>query len=323
MTTSTRPPVIGIAPGQAAGTRRARRRWARRAFPYGLVAPAAVLFSAVLGYPLVRLVVISGQDYGLRALFSGHSGWIGWANYRAVLTDGQLWPVLARTVLLCATLVAGTLVIGLGVAVMMTRLGRRMRTTVALCLITAWAMPTVAATLVWQWLFQPMYGVANWSLTATGLFGDLHQYDWTARSWSALLVVWLLVVWQAVPFVALTLYAGLSQIPREYYEAAAIDGAGPVSAFRAITLPFLRPILLLVTIMSIIWDFNVFTQIWILTHGGPGTATTTIVVWGFAKAFSANAFGRGAAIAVIAVVLLIGLTIRHLTRLVRLGEETS
>jgi N,N'-diacetylchitobiose transport system permease protein len=279
------------------------------------------VLALVLGYPLARLGVISFQDYGLRALFTGRVSWAGTADYTAVWHDPQLGPVLLRTLCFCVSLVAGTLLIGLGAALMMRRLGRRMRGAVTLSLIMAWAMPPVAATLVWQWLFQPVYGVVNWLLTRTGLFGDLSQHDWTTSAFSAFSVVWLLVVWQSVPFVALTLHAGLTQIPRSHYEAAALDGAGPWATFRVITLPFLRPLLALVVILSVIWDFNVFTQIWVLTGGGPGQGTTTLGIWSYTKAFSGDDFGQGAAIAVGSVLLLLVLTLYHLRRLVRSGEE--
>jgi N,N'-diacetylchitobiose transport system permease protein len=188
-----------------------------------------------------------------------------------------------------------------------------MRTLVTFCLIAAWAVPNVAATMLWTWLFQPTYGVVNWLLR-------LGQYDWTAHTVSALLLVWLLVVWQSVPFVALTLYAGLSQIPGDYYEAAALDGAGYWTRFRVITVPFLRPILLLVTVLSVIWDFNVFNQIWLLTGGGPDGGTTTLVVWSFRRAFASQSYGQGAAIAVLATALLTALTWYYVRRLVRAGE---
>ncbi|MGW3962630.1 carbohydrate ABC transporter permease [Amycolatopsis sp. NPDC005003] len=300
---------------------RTRERTRRRSLlPYGLLLPAAALLGLVLGYPLVRLVGISLQEYGLRSLFTGKTGFAGGDNYTAVLADPQLLPVLARTVGFCAALVIGTLVIASGVALLLQRLGRGMRTAVTLCLIAAWALPNVASTLVWQWLFQPGYGVVNWLLTRLG-FGDLTQRDWTASPASAFTLVWLLVVWQSVPFAALTLHAGLSQIPRSYYEAAALDGAGPWRTHRTITLPFLQPILGLVTILSVIWDFTVFNQIWILTQGGPAGGTTTLGIWTFTRAFSRNDFGQGAAIAVVSVVLLVGLTAVYVRRLVRSGED--
>jgi N,N'-diacetylchitobiose transport system permease protein len=302
------------------GTAR-RRRGRVRALPYGLLAPAAVILGLVVGYPLVRLVIISTQGFGLRALFTGHTQSVGFANYTAVWHDPQLAAVLIRTVLFAATLVAGTLAIGLGVALAMARLGKRMRTAVTLCLISAWAMPTVASTLIWQWLFQPTYGVVNWLLSWPRIFGNHTDYDWLAHPISAFAVVWLLVVWVSVPFVALTLYAGLSQIPGEYYEAAALDGSGFWRSFRVITVPFLRPILLLVSILSVIWDFNVFNQIWLLTQGGPEGGTTTIGIWSFTKAFAAQSYGQGAAIAVVSVVLLAAMTGFWVRRLVKSGEE--
>jgi N,N'-diacetylchitobiose transport system permease protein len=290
---------------------RARRR--RSALPYVLLAPAALVLALVIGYPLVRLVLISFQDYGLRALFSGRTRWTGFANYTAVLHGDEIVPMLVRTALVCVAMAGGTLLIGMGVALAMRSLGRRMRTLVTFCLIAAWAVPNVAATMLWTWLFQPTYGVVNWLL-------GLGQYDWTAHTVSALLLVWLLVVWQSVPFVALTLYAGLSQIPADYYEAAALDGAGYWTRFRVITVPFLRPILLLVTVLSVIWDFNVFNQIWLLTGGGPDGGTTTLVVWSFRRAFASQSYGQGAAIAVLATALLTALTWYYVRRLVRAGE---
>ena len=303
------------------GARRARRRRSERATPYLLLAPAALVLGVIYGFPLVRLLAISTQDYGLRALFTGSSPWIGFANYGHVFTGGQFIPVLLRTLVFCAALVAGTLLVGMLVALMLGSIGRRMRGAVTLCLICAWAVPNIAATLVWQWLFQPGYGVINWLLSRLGMFGDLTDHQWFATSFSAFAVVWLLVVWQSVPFVALTLRAGLSQIPRSYYETAALSGAGAWTTFRLVTLQFLRPILLLVGILSVVWDFNVFNQIWILTQGGPDGGTTTLGIWSFTKAFSSESFGQGAAIAVVSVLMLLAITAAYVRRLVRAGEE--
>jgi N,N'-diacetylchitobiose transport system permease protein len=289
--------------------------------PYALLLPAALLLGAVQGYPLVRLVVISLEKFGLRALFTGKPEWTGLNNYTDILRDQEFGPVLLRTVLFCLALVVGTMVIGIGVALLLGELGRRMRTAVTLVLIAAWAMPNVAATLIWQWLFQPLYGVVNWLLAAVGILSDQSQYNWLSHALPAFTVVWLLVVWQSVPFAALTLHAALSQIPRAYYEAAMISGAGYWTSFRIVTLPFLRPILLLVTILEVIWDFNVFNQIWILTQGGPGGGTTTMGIWSFTRAFASQSYGQGAAIAVLSVLLLMALTAYYARRLVRTGAD--
>jgi N,N'-diacetylchitobiose transport system permease protein len=120
--------------------------------------------------------------------------------------------------------------------------------------------------------------------------------------------------------VALTLYAGQSQIPAEYYEAAQLDGASEWRIYRSITLPFLRPVLYLVAILQVIWHFNTFNQLWILTQGGPDSGTTTLSIWSFQKAFAANSFGQGSAIAVITAILLVILTAFYIRRLIRTGE---
>ncbi len=275
----------------------------------------------MLGYPLVWLVLLSFQDYGLQALFTGIAQWNGVENYVAIFTDASFVPVFARTVAFTVALVVATLAIGLLLAELMMQIGKGLRTALGLVLILAWALPTVASTLLWQWLFQPLYGVVNWLLTQLRVFGDLTSHSWVQDQFQAFLLIGMLVVWQAVPFVALTIYAGRSQIPAEYYEAAMLDGASAWQRYRLVTLPVLAPVLQLVAILSIIWDFNVFNQIWILTSGGPDGGTTTLGVWAFQKAFSSNAFGQGAAIAVVTTVILMILTTFYMRRLVRSGDD--
>ena len=317
--TSTAERVPGSAPA-GPGTRRRRSVGSSRA-PLVLLAPAALLLLALVVYPLVRLVVISFQDYGLRAIFTGQAGFAGFSNYTNVLADPSFWPVILRTVLVTGAMVVGTIGIGMAVSQLLTRLGVAMRTIVSVVLVLAWAMPNVASSLVWQWLFQPFYGVLNWLITQLGVFGDHTQDNWASSPGQALTIVLSLVIWQAVPFVALTLYAAQSQIAPEYYEAGSLDGATAWAMYRAITLPALVPTLLLVTILSVIWDFNVFNQIWLLTRGGPEDTTLTLGIWTFVKSFVSNAYGQGAAIAVISTLILGALTSYYIRRLVRSGEE--
>ncbi|WP_214106641.1 carbohydrate ABC transporter permease [Acrocarpospora catenulata] len=311
--------TVPSVPPDSSAPRKVRRGRRPSALPYALLVPALLVLALVVGYPLVRLGVISTQGYGLRALFTGRPESVGAANYQELWLNPALVSTLVRTLVFAGSLAAGTLLIGLAVAHLMAAVGPRMRTAVTLSLISAWAMPNVASTLVWQWLFQPTYGVVNWLLTAVGI-GDYQQHSWFSDPNEAFAVIWLLVVWQAVPFVALTLYAGISQIPREYYEAAACDGANALQRLRVITFPCLRPILLLVGILSVIWDFNVFNQIWLLTGGGPGDATTTIGIWSFQRAFAAQDYGQGAAIAIASVLLLMTMTGYYVRRLIRAGE---
>src|SRR5579871_410375 len=241
--------------------------------PYWLLLPSIALTIALLGYPIVRLVETSFQKYGLFELINHKTTWIGAQNYTSIFSSSSFWQAVLRTVLFTAACVGGTMVLGTVVALALKRLGRTMRTVVSVVMVLAWAMPPVSAAIVWQWLFANEFGVVDWILTELHL-GNLTNFDWTGRSpLIAFCVITMMIVWQAIPFVALSLYAGLVQIPSELYESARVDGAGGFSIWRSVTLPLLAPIFGLLTILSIIWDFNVFTQIYVLTQGGPNNGT--------------------------------------------------
>ena len=218
-------------------------------------------------------------------------------------------------------MVAGSIVIGAGISHLLTRLSAVMRYIITVVLILAWAMPNVASSLVWSWLFQPGYGVVNWLLTQLHVFGDLTNTDWSNDPALSYLSIWMLIVWQAVPFIALTLYAAETQIPVEYKEAAGMDGAGEWRIYKTITLVFLKPTLLLVTILSIIWDFNVFNQIWLISQGGPDDATSTLGIFTYKTAFVGFQIGQGSAISVVTTLLLLILTAFYIRNLIRSGED--
>ena len=155
------------------------------------------------------------------------------------------------------------MVIGTLLALLLVRVSLVVRLLLTGGLILAWSMPTVVAVQVWYWMTNYENGILNYVLTELHL-GDFFHHDWYATTFSQLALVTTLVVWGALPFVAITLYAALSQVPRELVEAAEIDGARPWSVFRDVTLPILKPVLLILTSLSIIWDFGVFTQPYLL-----------------------------------------------------------
>lgn len=289
--------------------------------PVALLAPAMTVVIALILVPILFLVFTSFTDFDQKSLFTGTFQFVGISQYTAVFTDSGFWLAFARTVGFTTAMVAGSVVLGMGVAQLLAVLGRGMRYVVTVVLILAWAMPNVASSLVWNWLFQPGYGVANWLLTSTHFFGDLTDVNWGERAPLAYLAIWMLIVWQAVPFIALTLYAAQTQVPTEYFEAARLDGAGEWLIYRRLTVPFLKPTLLLMTILSIIWDFNVFNQIWLVSQGGPHDATSTLGVWTYKTAFVGFHLGQGAAIAVVTLLLLLGLTAFYIRSLVRSGED--
>jgi N,N'-diacetylchitobiose transport system permease protein len=289
--------------------------------PWALLSPALIAILLLVGSAIVLLALMSFTDMGRRTLFTGAYDSVGLANYKDIFTDPDFWAALFRTIWFTAAMVAGSVLVGMLFATLMTRLGTFVRYVLVVALVFAWAMPNVASTQVWNWLFQPGYGVVNWLLTQLHVFGDLTQTDWSANTWLGYLSIWLLIVWQAVPFVALTLYAAQSQIDPSFYEAARLDGAGEWRIYRQITLPFLAPTLTLITILSVFWDFNVFNQIWLLTGGGPGNSTSTLGIWTYKTAFVSFDIGQGAAIALVTTVLLMLFSAFYVRRLLRSGED--
>ena len=224
---------------------------ARGSVPYLLVAPVVVAIVAILGYPLYKLVTLSFQQYGLPELIQRHGEWIGLENYRSVLSDSVFWDTLVRTIVFTAANVALTIVLGTLIALLLLRLSAPVRILLTSGLVLVWSMPAVVAVQVWYWMTNFQNGILNYVLTELGL-GDYFQHDWYGSPFSQLAMVTVLIVWGAIPFVTVTVYAGLAQVPRELVEAAQIDGASPLRVFRDVTFPILKPILLILTSLSII-----------------------------------------------------------------------
>jgi N,N'-diacetylchitobiose transport system permease protein len=308
------------------GTSRRRRRvWARvgrGGAPYALIAPVLLVIGLILGDPLYFLVRLSLQRYGLFELIRHQGVGVGLANFRSVLRDAVFWHTLVRTVVFTAANVALTMVIGMLVALLLARVSGPVRILLSSGLVLVWSMPVVVAVQVWAWMTSYENGVVNYVLTKLHL-GDFSQHEWYASTFSQLSMVTLLIVWGALPFVAITLYAGLAQVPADLLEAAEVDGAGPWRAFRDITLPILRPILLILTSLSIIWDFGVFTQPYLLIGQSkitPGNFLMSIYL--FEEGYFKSDYGRGAAISLLMLAIVGVLSVVYVRRMVRIGVET-
>jgi N,N'-diacetylchitobiose transport system permease protein len=315
------PPVAAgpLVPGVPPVGRRARRRPAG-ALPYGLLVPSVVLLLGLLGYPLFVLVRTSFQQLDLRQLIRRQTVWTGLDNYRTILSDGEFWAVTVRTLIFAAVCVALTIALGTLVALLMRRVGRSMRLLISAGLLLAWATPPVSAATVFKWLFDEQYGVVNYAVTKfTPL--DWSQHAWFDSQLSAFSVIILCVVWQAIPFVALTLYAGLTTVPDEIHEAARIDGAGAWLTFWRVTAPMLKPVFLILTSLSVIWDLKVFTQLYVITRGGPGRQTLLINLYTYLEGFGASRFGVASAAAVIMVLITFLATAWYVRSMIRVGEE--
>jgi N,N'-diacetylchitobiose transport system permease protein len=169
---------------------------------------------------------------------------------------------------------------------------------------------------VWQWLFDTQYGLVNWLL-------GTDRHSWLSEPVSFFAVATIIVVWMGVPFVAFTVFAALTQVPAEILEAAAIDGAGPWQRFRDVVLPMLKPILTILTALSILWDFRVFTQVYVLQKAGGITSETNVMgVYAYRLAFGGgtNSFALGAAVALVMVLITLLLTVFYLRQMVRQEE---
>src|SRR5256714_9201522 len=259
-------------------TPRSRRRslsWRRvgsGAVPYGLILPVVVVLGAILGYPIYSLVRLSLQQYGLFELIRHQGRYVGLHNFGLVLHDPVFWHPVVRTIIFTVANVGLTMVIGTLTALLLVRVSAWVRILLTAGLVLVWAMPPVVAVQVWSWMTNYQNGVVTSALTRLHL-GTFSQHDWYATTFSQLGLVTALIVWGALPFVAITVYAALSQVPAELVEAAEIDGARPWRVFRDVTVPILRPVLLILTSLSILWDFGVFTQPYLLigqAHINPG-----------------------------------------------------
>jgi N,N'-diacetylchitobiose transport system permease protein len=244
---------------------------------------------------------------------------VGLKNYGSVLHDPVFWRTLLRTVVFTIVNVSLTIVIGMLLALLLLRVSTWVRLILSSGLVLVWSMPVVVAVQVFYWMTNFENGVVNYVLTKLQL-GDFNQHDWYASTFSQLSLVTVLIVWGALPFVVITLYAGLAQVPRDLIEAAEVDGARPWRVFRDITLPILRPILLILISLSIIWDFGVFTQPYLLIGQSKITTGNYLMsIYLFEEGYFKSDFGRGAAISILMLLIVAVLSVVYVRKMVRIG----
>lgn len=297
----------------------ARRRRGRRGGlgPYGLLLPAIAVLVVGAGYPLVRQVVMSFQEFGRAQQFGAPPEWIGLDNYRELFTDAQMWGVVWRSLAFCAVNVVLTMVIGTVFALLMLRAPRLPRVVLQVSMLLCWAMPVIAAMTAWQWLFDSRYGLINWTLTTLGL-GDFTRHNWLIEPLSFYLVATVIVVWMSVPFVAFTAYAALTQVPEDALEAGQIDGANAWQRWRFIIYPSIRPALTIVLMLQIVWDLRVFAQIHYLQGvGGIPSETHLLGTYIYTLGVGQSEYGMASAFALFVLVLTVVLTAGYVRALLR------
>jgi ABC-type sugar transport system permease subunit len=266
-----------------------------RRLAWMLVLPAVGVVALVAIFPLGWAFWESLHVHDLRMPWRGRP-FVGLDHYAAILADRRFWGALGHTAFFAAVSIALELALGLVLALAMHR-AFRARGLVRVAVLLPWAIPTVVAALVWRFLFDAEAGIANAILVEAGILDE--PVVWFVRVWTAWIPIILADVWKTTPFVALLLLAGLQQIDPALDEAAAVDGAGALRRLWSVTLPLLMPTILVVLVFRTLDAFRVFDLIYVMTNGGPGTATEPIALYTFITLLQNLRFGYGSALSVV------------------------
>ncbi|MDR1386499.1 MAG: sugar ABC transporter permease [Propionibacteriaceae bacterium] len=289
-----------------------RLNWA----PYALLTPAVAILLAALAYPVGWQLYTSTLKFGLAQQFGQPADFIGLSNYTELLSDPQIWSVIGRSLLFCFINAVLTVTIGVALALLMQAVTKAVRITLQVGLLLAWAMPVVTSMTVWVWLFNWHFGLVNWFLTKLGL--PFTNHNWLEQPSSFYAIATAIVVWMSVPFVAFSVYAGLTQVSTEVMEAAQLDGALGHRRFTQIVLPLIRPVLMIVLLLQIIWDLRVFTQIQLLQDAGAPTASTDLLgTYIYRLGVGSSNFGLAAAMSVFVLILTVLLSAPYVRSLLK------
>ena len=273
-----------------------------------LTSPALGIILLVALFPLGWTVWESLHQHDLRMPWLGRP-FVGLGNYLDILQDARFWQALGHTALFAVLSVSIELALGLALALAMNQAFRG-RGIVRAAVLVPWAIPTVVAALLWRFMFDSQAGIANVVLANVGLLR--HPLVWFVRATTAWVPVILADVWKTTPFVGLLLLAGLQSIDKELYEAAATDGASAWWQLRHITIPLLKPAILVALIFRTLDAFRVFDLIYVMTGGGPGTSTEPVALYTFNVLLQNLEFGYGAALSVIIFLVTFGLAMLYM-----------
>ena len=290
-----------------------------RLLPYALISPSVIVIGGILAFPLGMLVWLSLQHYGLRELIAHSGEWVGAQNFQTILADPLFHQVVLRSLIFTFTCVALTLALSTLIALLLLKVRQGVRIIVMSALVFVWATPVIVTVDIWQWMFDYEFGVINWVLTQLHV-GNFIHHNWFDNPAQGLGVLVLVVVWGAIPFVTITLYAALLQVPGEVIDAAHVDGAGVWQRFRFVIAPILKPVFLIVTTLSTIWDFGVFIQIYVLLNQRPSSDYFTIAIYSYRESFGVTQYGLGAAIAVVMVAILLVVSVFYVRETIKQAE---
>ncbi|MBE3597851.1 MAG: sugar ABC transporter permease [Limnochordaceae bacterium] len=267
--------------------------------------PALAILATFVAWPAAYSFYLSLHDWDL---MSPARRFAGWANYARLARDGQFWTAAAHTLEYALLTVPANMALGLGLALALHRT-RRLRTVLRTSYFSPVVTSTVAASAVWMWIYHPEVGLLNDLLHRVFGTGPI---PWLADPRWAMPAVALMSVWRSAGYTMVLFLAGLQGVPRELQEAARIDGAGSWGVFRHVTWPMLSPVTLFVFIISIIDSLQVFTQVHVMTQGGPAGATEVVVYYLYYRAFELFQMGYASAVAYVLFAAIVALTVWQL-----------
>jgi ABC-type sugar transport system permease subunit len=270
------------------------------------VAPAHLLVLGMIVLPSIYIVWLSLTH----STFGRAPSFVGLANYATVLSDAYFWRALCNTVVIVLIAVHVELVMGLGMALLFAS-GLPARTLLLVAVLAPYAVSEVTAVVMWRFLFDPTFGPVTTALATLGL----PTLEWSVVPAHGLVIIALLTIWLHLPFTFIILYAARLGIPGTLYEAARVDGATPIQAFRRITLPLLGPAILIALLFRYIFAFRLFSEVWLMTGGGPARSTEVVAVYLYLEAFRYNSFGTAAATGWLMVIVSLTLAAGYLWRL--------
>ena len=288
-----------------------------KAYPYILVAPTLLVIGVILLYPMFRGFVLSFHNHVLTRPLE--QGFIGFDNYIAMFHDPIFWLSLRKTFWWVVASVFFQLLLGLGTALLLNEKFRGRALARGLVLIP-WVMPSVVSGLMWAWIFDGTFGLANDILMKLGIISE--NIPWLGNAKTAFPVVIMTNIWKGFPFFAISILAGLQSIPKDLYEAAEIDGAGVWRRFLTVTMPHLRPVIITTTVLRLIWTANTTDLIFTMTKGGPGYTTHVLALYTYLKAWSELDFGYSSTMAIFLMLLLL-IFIGIYMKLINKDKETD
>jgi multiple sugar transport system permease protein len=283
---------------------RPRRFGEQQRFMLLLITPAALL---LLLFQVVPIAIGANASFRDWSLYNPKKTWNDFAHYIFVITDPAFLEVaLPNTFLFMLLSVSGALAIGLALAILLNRTFRGQKIVQTVLLVPLMVAPVIAAIML-RWMFNDQFGIVNAVLEAVGIDGQ----PWLVQRWSAFGCILIADIWLWTPWFTLLLLAGLQSLPREPFEAAEIDGTSPWRVFRFLTVPMLRPVIVVCVVIRAIDAFRTFDIVWTLTGGGPGRTTELFSLYAYVHAFLNLDFGRGSAAAMIGglIILVVGVTL--------------